>query len=361
MTSPGGSHPRVDEEAVVVTSISEPTAALRALAAGCRRSGRRMIVVGDERTPSGMDSLDAEFWSLSRQQKLGLRFARSCPTGTYARKNIGYLLAIRAGSRVIRETDDDNHPRTAYWRPASRSRRVHTTSVPGWANVYSYFSSTPRLWPRGFPLDELAGVQEGRWARLASKAVDAPIQQSLVDGDPDVDAVSRLVFPSRRVRFRAGEIALDRGVWCPLNSQNTSWWESAFALLYLPVTCSFRLTDIWRGYIAQRLAWAAGWRVIFRGPTMRQTRNPHDLLLDLEQEVPAYLGAGRFCRVLEELKTAAGPASLEGNLRLAYRALIEARFFEPEELPLLDAWLGDLRELQGAGGSVRADGSFEAR
>ena len=37
------------------------------------------------------------------------------------------------------------------------------------------------------------------------------------------------------------------------NSQNTLWFKKIFPLMYLPVTCSMRCTDIWRSLIALRI------------------------------------------------------------------------------------------------------------
>ena len=53
-----------------------------------------------------------------------------------------------------------------------------------------------------------------------------------------------------------------------------------YPLLYLPAYCSFRMTDIWRSFVAQRIAWENGWRLLFHGPTMEQERNVHDLMKD---------------------------------------------------------------------------------
>ena len=116
-----------------------------------------------------------------------------------------------------------------------------------------------------------------------------PIQQGLVDGDPDVDAVYRLVLDLPFRFERGASVALGTGAWCPFNSQNTSWWPDAYALMYLPAYCSFRMTDIWRSFVAQRIAWENGWSVLFREATVRQRRNPHDLMRDFRDEVPGYV------------------------------------------------------------------------
>jgi hypothetical protein len=63
------------------------------------------------------------FYDLSKQANTGFRYAESCPTRRYARKNIGYLLAIQQGAELIVETDDDNSPLPVFW---AERRRFHT-------------------------------------------------------------------------------------------------------------------------------------------------------------------------------------------------------------------------------------------
>ena len=46
------------------------------------------------------------------QYEILLNFAKICPENNYARKNIGYLYAIKNGAKLIFETDDDNKFRT---------------------------------------------------------------------------------------------------------------------------------------------------------------------------------------------------------------------------------------------------------
>ena len=94
---------------------------------------------------------------------------------------------------------------------------------------------------------------------MPAQTVACPIQQGLADGNPDVDAIFRLVLPLPMNFGRKPPIALCRGAWCPFNSQNTSWWPAAYPLLYLPAYCSFRMTDIWRSFVAQRICWENGW------------------------------------------------------------------------------------------------------
>jgi hypothetical protein len=326
--------------AVIVTSISPPTSLLRALAEGCRAAGFRFVVVGDTKSPPDFALDGCDFLSIRAQNDSGFAFARLCPTAHYARKNVGYLAAIRDGVVLIVETDDDNMPRESFFAPRQRTQEVKTVRAAGWTNLYGYFSDA-LIWPRGLPL---AAVNAARapYAALPSATVDCPIQQGLADANPDVDAVYRLLLPLPQ-DFRADRrVALGPGAWCPFNSQNTAWWPDAFALLYLPAHCSFRMTDIWRSFVAQRIAAENDWHILFHEPTVRQERNEHDLMRDFADEVPGYLHNEAIRAALEATMVAAGVDAIPENLRRCYRALVGLGVIAAAELPLLDAWLADL-------------------
>ncbi len=326
---------------LVITSIAEPTPALQALAAGSQDHGFDCIVIGDEASPEGFELEGCEFYSLERQHRLQLGFERVCPVRRYSRKNIGYLLAMQRGAPIILETDDDTVAYERFWEPRERSQSVRRIADQGWVNVYRYFSSA-NIWPRGLPLDETRAPVPA-YASLPLEEIVCPIQQGLVDDNPDVDALYRM-FLELPIRFDQGpSIALTTGAWCPFNSQNTAWWPEAFPLMYLPTYCSFRMTDIWRSFVAQRLAWVNGWGVLFHEPNIRQSRNVHDLMHDFRDEVHGYLENRAICEALERLDLRPGPEHVGANMRLAYERLVESRWIAEEELILLDAWLNDVR------------------
>lgn len=325
---------------VVVTSINAPNAALRAIADGCARSGFDFIVIGDTKSPSDFSLEGCRFLSVDEQLRTGWRFAEACPTRHYARKNIGYLLAIADGADLIVETDDDNIPREAFFEARSRRVNVPAVSGTGWLNVYGYFSDVT-IWPRGLPLDHIR-AELPSFEGFATQEADCPIQQGLADENPDVDAIYRLVAPLPQ-NFRADRrLALGKGAWCPFNSQNTSWWPDAFPLLYLPAYCSFRMTDIWRSFVAQRIAWENDWKLLFHEPTVWQERNEHNLMRDFADEIPGYLHNERIRKTLDDLSLDRGTESLGRNLRTCYKALVELDVVGEAELPLLDAWVADL-------------------
>lgn len=330
-----------DPFSVVVTSISAPNQSLRDLASGCRRHGGRFYVIGDEASPRDFSLDGCRFSSIEAQRATGFEFARQCPLRHYARKNIGYLLAIRDGARVIVETDDDNIPRETFWNTRRRIHHAPLLEGSGWTNVYRFFAET-RIWPRGLPLDTIR-TRLPELGSLPVREVDCPIQQGLADDNPDVDAVYRLLMPLPQSFQTGRKVALSRGAWCPFNSQNTTWFPDAYPLLYLPAHCSFRMTDIWRGFVAQRIAWANGWSLLFDQPTVRQERNEHDLMRDFSDEVPGYLNNRKIGRELDGLELAPGVEMIPDNLGVCYQKLVSMGLVGAPELALLDAWLRDLK------------------
>ena len=326
--------------ALVVTTISGPQKVLKSLAVGCKREGWDFVVVGDVASPPDFKLAGCDYYSLERQLQTGLKTAKQCPKKHYARKNIGYLMAMRQGAGIIVETDDDNLPLNSFWEARDRSQDARLLTTPGWVNVYSYFTAK-NIWPRGLPLTDIH--QHIVPGKLKAKGpVCCPIQQGLADDNPDVDAIYRLALPLP-VRFdKKSSIALGKGTWSPFNSQNTTWWREAFPLLYLPAYCSFRMTDIWRSYIAQRIAWENGWQVLFHQATVTQQRNEHNLLKDFADEVPGYLQAGNIQKLLSELKVRKGVKQLPDMLRLCYSHLVRNSIMDARELTLLEAWIKDL-------------------
>jgi len=333
-----------DRIALIVTSIAGANKVLQGLAAGCSENDYHFIVVGDRASPPDFELAGCDYYSLERQLQTGLKFAKNCPTKHYARKNIGYLLAIRNDAAIIVETDDDNIPYEQFWTPRRRIQKAAVIEDAGWVNAYRYFTDA-QLWPRGFALDHLQD-RAAAFESLSLRQIDCPIQQGLADDNPDVDAIYRLTLPLPQTFRNDRRLALAKGCWCPFNSQNTTWFADAFELLYLPACCSFRMTDIWRSFIAQKIAHLNGWAILFHEPTMRQDRNIHNLLKDFNEEVPGYLNNSTICESLDKLPLKPGPENIPDNLRLCYEKLVDMSLVGPEELGLLNDWLADIHQLR---------------
>ena len=327
---------------LVITTISHPNTALEAYAAGCKKHGYEFVLIGDTKSPEDFRLPAARFYSLSDQRKLTLKYPKLCPERHYSRKNIGYLLAISEGAEVIVETDDDNIPTPEFWGERTISPACGVISGSNYVNIFHYFSDK-RIWPRGFPLEKLWGTKPMPSSTL--KSALCPIQQGLADNNPDVDAIYRLTMPLPVNFDRRDSLALSDGAWCPFNSQNTTWFPDAYMLLYLPSFCSFRMTDIWRSFVAQRIAWTNGWSVLFHNATVFQERNEHNLMNDFADEIDGYCNNLRIMTSLQTLKLESGSEHLPENLLKCYSALVEIGVIKIREIDLLKVWISDIQNI----------------
>ncbi|MDQ3100437.1 MAG: STELLO glycosyltransferase family protein, partial [Bacteroidota bacterium] len=284
------------------------------------------------------------FWSLEQQEGLHYRYARSAPESHYARKNIGYLIAMEKGAGSIMESDDDNLARDIFWKTRDPLVQAAVIEHRGWTNVYRYFTERT-VWPRGFPLEK---IQEPLPEPTTVRSVFCPIQQGLADGDPDVDAIYRLTSELPLTFHQRSPIAIGNGSWSPFNSQNTHWFPEAYLLLYLPANCSFRMTDIWRSYVALRICWANDWHVLYSNADVWQDRNEHDLMRDFAQEVVGYQNNMKICDELSALDIEPGLDHLSDNMLRCYDVFIRSGLIHKNELKLLEAWIDDLAELKGS-------------
>ena len=332
------------KKTLIITSIADDKhPILSQFAKECKERNVDYIVIGDTKSPSEFKMDGCDYWSVDRQLTLPFELAKITPTRHYSRKNLGYLLAIKNGAEELVETDDDNIPRAEFWTEKSREVKSYAFENAGWVNVYHYFTKN-MIWPRGFPLEELQNKQIDL-STLKNIPVNCPIQQGLADENPDVDAVYRLTYPLP-MNFEIKErLALGKNAWSPFNSQNTHWFKEAFALMYLPSYCSFRMTDIWRSYVAQRISWECGWSILYHEPTVWQERNAHNLMKDFEDEIPGYSNNLNICKELQALNLKPGKDNISENLVTCYQKLIDINVIGKEEMTLLKAWISDLSNL----------------
>lgn len=329
----------------VVTTIQPPTQSIRQLSSVLGSKGCPLIVVGDEKGPFEYDLAGAQFLTFKEQSALPYRLVSLLPKGHYARKNIGYLAAFEQGASCIYEIDDDNAPLPS-WRRRSRVTEARPVMTSGWFNVYRVFSDEI-IWPRGFLLELCRQPLLGDSLSRKTTPVDSPIQLGLSNGSPDVDAIWRLVG-DKPITFRdEPSVFLGREAWCPFNSQSTWWWPAAYPLMYLPSHCSFRMTDIWRSFVAQRCLWELNTGLVFHAAEVVQTRNAHNLLKNFEDEIVGYLRNGEIVRTLAELSLQPGIAAVGDNLQKCYEQLVAHGFFPVDELSLVRAWLDDIQNFYG--------------
>jgi hypothetical protein len=334
----------------IATTIYPPSMQLKTLALLTSKSGGKTIVVGDMKTPISWNESNISFFSLQAQlDKYPFTdFAKMLPINHYCRKNLGYLYGMLEKPEWIYETDDDNLVSTEELNPPSLTVGVTDQIVhnQGWLNIYNYTNILNRLesegsiWPRGYPLEVINDKSEklNYQEKVNNLEIQVPIANGLVDGDPDVDAIFRLTrnLPLKFEKFQK-DLIICGGTWAPFNSQNTWWHKSVFPLLYLPVTTSFRVTDILRSYIAQCIITKFNMGIRFFGPSAIQERNEHSLIGDFEQEIPLYLNSQKMLsEINSSIKTADNITQAQF---MAYERLEKLGFVESNELSMLNGWI----------------------
>ena len=108
---------------------------------------------------------------------------------------------------------------------------------------------------------------------------------------------------------------------------------------YLPVTTSFRFTDILRGYIVHRMMWEHDLHLGFTGANVYQERNEHDLMKDFKDEIDCYLCVKK---VVEMLSAGDYSKRFCDNMLSVYEDLRRKGVVAESELITLHSWLSDL-------------------
>tara|TARA_Y100000590_G_C15675438_1_gene997826 strand:+ start:417 stop:1409 length:993 start_codon:yes stop_codon:yes gene_type:complete len=329
------------KKTLIITTINKPNKNIKLFSNNCKKNKWEFIVIGDKKTPSYFDLKYGNFLNIKKQKKLEFKFSSICPKNNYARKNIGYLLAIKNNADIIIETDDDNCPKRNFFQKIKLFHKVKQINGYGWTNIYlPFLKNKDQIWPRGLSLDNIFSKPNISAKKILAKFY---LQQGICEGNPDVDAIYRLMNSKINVKFKNNlKYSLGKCV-SPLNSQNTIWFKKVFPLLYLPVTCTMRSTDIWRGLIARHILSINRFKILYFGTTMFQKRNLHNLKKDFMEEIPVYLNSSKIVKILNKVKMKKGEKYFCDNLIKSYSALIKNKIIFKEEMLYLKSWIKDLK------------------
>ena len=287
---------------LVLTTINKTNQNIKNISLNSKKIKWDLIIIGDKKSPKNFKLKYGKYFSYNQQKKLNLSFAKKCPANNYARKNIGYLISIIKKNKIIVETDDDNFPKKKFFSKKKIIHKVNTIQNKNWINIYDLFvdkKNKGKIWPRGLPLTEINKNK----IRINKKKNDQVfyLQQGVCEKNPDVDAIYRLLNKKIDIKFKNFKIDLGKSI-STFNSQNTIWFDEIFPLMYLPVTCPMRCTDILRSLIAQKILYNDKKKILFFGTTMFQNRNLHNLNSDFEQEIPMYLNNHKIYELLKKIK-----------------------------------------------------------
>ena len=296
--------------ALITTTINVPEV-LRAYARDAKdhRRSVKMYVAGDRGTPAGTarfcdvvareTGIECEYLDPAAQERFLTPWAElrdHLPWNCIQRRNVAVLKAVRDGADAVVTIDDDN----VLWEsdyfshgiPVCEAPREKLTMPaygrPGeWFNVCRFLATAngyPFV-PRGYgmaaraDLDDSLDIKPGSILTMPVAAV-----AGFWLGDPDVDAVTRLAHGVEVTRYRLDHnFFLAPGARAPFNSQNTILARAVLPAWFLSPHVG-RYDDIFASFIVKRIADHLGWGVCFGRPLVRQERNEHDLLRDLDLE-----------------------------------------------------------------------------
>ena len=286
------------------------------------------------------------FLDVERQKSLGFETTKLLPVDHYSRKNIGYLYAIQHGAKFVYDTDDavvlqTGHANLSFHLEPSESFVMYDTAALT-VNPCTHFGQKT-LWLRGLPLESIHEDPPSKLVQCGN--VLPPMQQALINGSTDVDAIFGLTRKEQvnsDINFDSSSkhVILPNGTFAPSNSLSTLFHYSAIWGMLLPVSMSHSVGDIWRGYITQRLLWQFGGTLAFLPPNSFKRGKSGKLNQQLRDEKPLYYDAVdliSFLQKWQSAKTNLFDQALDLSIELAKKKLLDVR-----DAHLMEAWLHDL-------------------
>lgn len=336
---------------IVVAASGPPTDEIRAMV---RMQEWQVLAVGDSHTRNDWEVRGAIFLSVEHQATLGYRILAHVPYNSNLRKSVGYLFAIQHGAKMIYDADENasvlggNLSKvfdTELTGPKSRKENIlqyvyihNRTTV----NPYIHFGQRS-VWPRGLPLECISNINPDIYYGQVSSGQQY-IQQGLANGFPDIDSVFYHTRKSASGSFdinfdpHALPVALPQGTMAPINNVNTLFHAPAFWALMLPVSVKPPVSDIMRGYWAQRLLWEVGGYLVIYPPSIyrKDVQKP----LSFEDEKDLHDNVERLTEFLVAW-TSKKPTLFERVLDLSH-SVAKAGFWTPQDVDYTVAWLQDL-------------------
>jgi len=305
--------------ALVTTTIFIPEL-LEGYASNFKKFGWKdvfFVIAGDKKTPERIvdfcEKLQAKFGyktnylDIKRQEELAPKLANYIPYNTLTRRNFGMLFAYQMGADVIITIDDDNFVRDEdYLKAHSIVGEIKElkciSSDVGWYNVCEVLKEERDryFFHRGFPIDQRKFNVE---PKISTKKTKIIANEGLWVDSPDVDVIALLNYGDLKVvNFNSSlfgnNFILEKGTWCPLNTQNTAIAREALPSFFLNPP-QIRYDDIWASFILRKIADHLGDSVSYGQPIAEHKRNIHNYLKDLEKE---FDGMKRTPELIKELR-----------------------------------------------------------
>jgi len=281
----------MSKKAIVTTTIQHPTKAIEMFDS---LKDWILVVAGDLKTPKDFKLNNGIYISPKMQEKYNKTLSDAIGWNNHGRRNFGNLWAKDMNMDVVAIVDDDNIPLDHWGEDPLVGKdvevNIYDTKLPAFDPIGA--TNYPHLWHRGFPLQLVA---KRDYSKQTRRKVRCDIQADFWNGDPDIDAVCRMIY-APECKFSNDVFPLTSNKPSPFNSQNIFISKEVLPYYFvLPhISPRGRMSDIWISYHIQSL----GYRVVYQKPSVYQDRNEHDLTIDMVDE---YIGYEKCIDIVEAI------------------------------------------------------------
>lgn len=274
---------------IVTTTINKPTTATLKFCEISDRDGWYFVIVGDTKTPhEDYRALESKYKNVTylspeEQETLYPELSKIIGWKTIQRRNIGFAYVYKNGADVMATVDDDNIPYDNWGLDLMIGKKIEVDLYEPELDVFDPLSITKDnyIWHRGYPIEYLKKRHRVEYKGKTKRKV--LVQADLWDGDPDIDAMARLIYKPI-VKYSDITQPYCSSKISPFNSQNTFLAREVIPF-YSVLPFTGRMDDIWGSYILQHYFPNS---VIYAPASVYQDRNLQDLITNLEKEIIGY-------------------------------------------------------------------------
>ncbi len=272
---------------IATTTINPPTKALKLFA---KNKNCKLIVALDKKSKR-FNLKNSVVLSTKYQEKKWPKLSKLIGWNCIQRRNFAILEAYNRGAEIIALIDDDNIPYKNWFKNIYVDKKINCKEILTNKKIFDPvgYTNHSNLWHRGLPLE----LVNNRKYKIGKKNLIRPdIQANFWNGDPDIDAVCRMIFKPE-CNFKKSLFPFFSKKISPFNSQNTLISRKVVRDYFLFPHIG-RMDDIWASFYVT----SKKYKVIYNEPTVYQQRNVHNLIKDFKDE---YIGYTNSLNLVENL------------------------------------------------------------
>ena len=272
---------------IATTTINPPTKALKLFA---KNKNCKLIVALDKKSKN-FKLKDSIILSTNYQEKKWPKLSNLVGWNCIQRRNFAVLEAYNRGAEVIALIDDDNIPYNNWFKNIYVGKKIKCKEIGINKKIFDPvgYTNHQNLWHRGMPLEL---VKDRKYKTKKKNFIKADIQANFWNGDPDIDAVCRMIY--RPVcKFKKSYFPFYSNKISIFNSQNTLLTRKVIRDYFLFPHIG-RMDDIWASFYVT----SKKYKVVYNEPTVYQQRNVHNLIKDFKDE---YIGYTNSLNLVENL------------------------------------------------------------